>query len=545
MKQILTIIAVLLCLQSSGQGIVYAGNTTQLLKQRGGFVPVRYFHPPMSFSAMSDSLGMVWIDSTTTKKLMWHTGVYRRYVASERYVDSLFATAVTGVTQQTLDDTAAAIRADITGGSTDSSVYSTKAYRQKGIDSVNGTVAIRVKYTDTAAMLLPYQRTVNATSGTVTSVATGYGTSGGTITTSGTISADTAAMATRDRVQKAVDSLNVSIGTKGSGTVTSVATNNGTGITGGAITGTGTIAADTTILGTRAWRDKAVDSLNVLIAAKGVGTVTSVGTGYGVTGGTITGSGTVVVDTATLFTKYTTTLGAGSGISITGRTITATSGSGTVTDVIGGTNISITGTSTIQPTVNITGQIAVSNGGTGVTTQTSVNTTPITYGANNTVTASALTLTTTTLNPTVVTSSLTSVGTITAGTWSSTIGSAATGSTQAINNNSTQIATTAYVDRYFPVDTTISAAYTLTSRDFHRTIHCTNGSNIALTIPTGLGTTFECVVLAEGAGTVTPTTSSTTFYYQPTSTTKIKSQGGATIRSWATANSYLIIGSLE
>lgn len=545
MKQILTIIAVLLCLQSSGQGVVYAGNTTQLLKQRGGFVPVRYFHPPMSFSAMSDSLGMVWIDSTTTKKLMWHTGVYRRYVASERYVDSLFATAVTGVTQQTLDDTAAAIRADITGGSTDSSVYSTKAYRQKGIDSVNGTVAIRVKYTDTAAMLLPYQRTVNATSGTVTSVATGYGVSGGTITTSGTISADTAAMATRDRVQKAVDSLNVSIGTKGSGTVTSVATNNGTGITGGAITGTGTIAADTTILGTRAWRDKAVDSLNVLIAAKGVGTVTSVGTGYGVTGGTITGSGTVVVDTATLFTKYTTTLGAGSGISITGRTITATSGSGTVTDVIGGTNISITGTSTIQPTVNITGQIAVANGGTGVTTQTSVNTTPITYGADNTVPASALTLTTTTLNPTVVTSSLTSVGTIGAGTWSSTIGSAATGSTQAINNNSTQIATTEYVDRYHPVDTTISAAYTLTSRDFHRTIHCTNGSNIALTIPTGLGTTFECVVLAEGAGTVTPTTSSTTFYYQPTSTTKIKSQGGATIRSWATANSYLIIGSLE
>lgn len=220
-------------------------------------------------------------------------------------------------------------------------------------------------------------------------------------------------------------------------------------------------------------------------------------------------------------------------------------GSGTVTDVIGGTNISITGTSTIQPTVNITGQIAVANGGTGVATQTSVNTTPITYGVDNTVTASALTLTTTTLNPTVVTSSLTSVGTITVGTWSSTIGSAATGSTQAINNNSTQIATTEYVDRYHPVDTSISAAYTLTSRDFHRTIHCTNGSNIALTIPTGLGTTFECVVLAEGAGTVTPTTSSTTFYYQPTSTTKIKSQGGATIRSWATANSYLIIGSLE
>lgn len=268
--------------------------------------------------------------------------------------------------------------------------------------------------------------------------------------------------------------------------------------------------------------------------------VTSVATGYGVTGGTITATGTISADTAAMATRSRVQKAVDSlNINI------AAKGSGTVTNVIGGTNISITGTSTIQPTVNITGAIAVANGGTGTTSTTSVNTTPITYGANNTVTASAATLTTTTLNPTVVTSSLTSVGTITSGTWSSTIGSAATGSTQAINNNSTQIATTAYVDRYHPVDTTISAAYTLTSRDYNRTIHCTNGSNIALTIPSGLGTSFTCVVLAEGAGTVTPTTSSTTFYYQPTSTTKIKSQGGATIRSWATANSYLIIGSLE
>lgn len=408
MRNLIYILLILLtATTATAQSPTRGGGNNQLQSWYGGFKVIRYLAPPNTFNpwATYDSLGMVWIDSTTTKKLMWHTGVYRRYVASERYVDSLFATAVTGVTQQTLDDTAAAIRADITSGSTDSSLYSTKAYRQKGIDSVNGTVATRVKYTDTAAMLLPYQRTVNATSGTVTSVATGYGASGGTITTSGTISADTAAIATRSRVQKAVDSLNVSIGTKGSGTVTNVATNNGTGITGGAITGTGTIAADTTILGTRLWRDKLADSLNVTIAARvkytdtasmllpyqrtvnaTSGTVTSVATGYGVSGGTITSSGTVVVDTATLFSKYTTTLGAGTGISITGRTISATSGSGTVTNVIGGTNISITGTSTIQPTVNITGQIAVANGGTGTTSTTSVNTTPITYGSNNTVT---------------------------------------------------------------------------------------------------------------------------------------------------------------
>jgi hypothetical protein len=153
-----------------------------------------------------------------------------------------------------------------------------------------------------------------------------------------TFSVDTSAMATRSRVQKAVDSLNISIGMKGSGTVTSVATNNGSGITGGTITGTGTIAADTTILDTRAWRNKgldsvaalipsvsgylqlsdtvnnvstrswrqkAVDSLNILIAAKGVGTVTSVATntGTGITGGTITGSGTIAADTTVLGTR--------------------------------------------------------------------------------------------------------------------------------------------------------------------------------------------------------------------------------------------------
>lgn len=43
--------------------------------------------------------------------------------------------------------------------------------------------------------------------------------------------------------------------------VTSVSTNTSTGITGGTITGTGTIAADTLLLSTRAWRQKGIDSV--------------------------------------------------------------------------------------------------------------------------------------------------------------------------------------------------------------------------------------------------------------------------------------------
>ncbi len=56
------------------------------------------------------------------------------------------------------------------------------------------------------------------------------------------------------------------------GTVTSVATNTATGITGGTITTSGTIAADTLLLSTRAWRQKGVDSVASLINTRISGT---------------------------------------------------------------------------------------------------------------------------------------------------------------------------------------------------------------------------------------------------------------------------------
>jgi hypothetical protein len=52
------------------------------------------------------------------------------------------------------------------------------------------------------------------------------------------------------------------------GTVTSIATNNGTGITGGTITTAGTLAIDTVVISTRAWRQKGVDSLQANINLK-------------------------------------------------------------------------------------------------------------------------------------------------------------------------------------------------------------------------------------------------------------------------------------
>jgi hypothetical protein len=60
---------------------------------------------------------------------------------------------------------------------------------------------------------------------------------------------------------------------------------------------------DTTYISTRAWRQKGDDSLGAIIATKGSGTVTSVATGYGLSGGTITTTGTISADTALLASR--------------------------------------------------------------------------------------------------------------------------------------------------------------------------------------------------------------------------------------------------
>lgn len=136
-------------------------------------------------------------------------------------------------------------------------------------------------------------------SGTVTNVATGNGILGGPITSTGTLIADTTILTTLNSRRKLEDSLNALIAAKG--TVNSVATGNG--LSGGTINTSGTLVADTGILCTKNYRQKAVDSLNGIIAMKGVGSVTSVATGNGLTGGTITSSGTLLADTGILSTK--------------------------------------------------------------------------------------------------------------------------------------------------------------------------------------------------------------------------------------------------
>ena len=104
----------------------------------------------------------------------------------------------------------------------------------------SGWLPTILKYYDTASMLSSYKTVYprNAVSG---GVGINYNASTGVITNS-----------------------SPSTG----GTVTSVATNNNTGITGGTITTSGTLAIDTTVISTRLWRQKGIDSVSANVNLK-------------------------------------------------------------------------------------------------------------------------------------------------------------------------------------------------------------------------------------------------------------------------------------
>ena len=154
--------------------------------------------------------------------------------------------------------------------------------------SATATAALagKLNTSDTSTMLSPYYRSATATaalaakvnvSDTSTMLGNYVRNAGYGLSKSGqSFLVDTAAMATRARVQKAVDSLQVNINAKGSGTVTSIAS--GYGLTGGTITSSGTFSVDTTLMATRAWEQKGDDSLAAIIATKGSGTITGSGT---------------------------------------------------------------------------------------------------------------------------------------------------------------------------------------------------------------------------------------------------------------------------
>ncbi len=124
------------------------------------------------------------------------------------------------------------------------------------------------------------------TGGTITSITAGNGLSGGTITASGTIAADTSYLQRRLASTCSAGSFITGVAADGtvscaappaggSGTVTNIAT--GAGLTGGPITATGTLSADTNFLQRRVASNCAAGSAISAIAADG--TVSCAATG--------------------------------------------------------------------------------------------------------------------------------------------------------------------------------------------------------------------------------------------------------------------------
>lgn len=146
--------------------------------------------------------------------------------------------------------------------------------------------------------------------GGVTSVAAGFGTVFSTITSTGSVIIDSFTIATRLRVKKQIDSLSALLSSYVPTARTLTHSSGfGTTVTGGtqdlSSNRTWSYATDSTSGGLLSWvrGKKIADSLGVIIATKGVGSVTSVAAGYGLNFTTITGSGSVISDTFAMATR--------------------------------------------------------------------------------------------------------------------------------------------------------------------------------------------------------------------------------------------------
>ena len=296
--------------------------------------------------SVSAGTGMSFPTITSNGSVSVDTSVMATRARVQKPVDSLGLVKQNRLTLTTVDSSGASTFANDT--------LNVPNYTLSGLGGVPTTRTLSINGTTFDLSANRSWTITSGGSGTVTSVASGYGTNFSTITSTGSVVVDSVVIASRARVQKAIDSLsavkqnNISLTTTGNsgastfisnvlnvptytlsglggvpisrtitingtsqdlssnrtwnvGTVTSVAP--GYGMNFPTFTTTGTIAADSNILSTRAWRQKGIDSVVTLISNAGGGTVMSVSAGTGMNFPTITSNGAVNADTSVLSTR--------------------------------------------------------------------------------------------------------------------------------------------------------------------------------------------------------------------------------------------------
>lgn len=155
------------------------GSPTTLVKNRGAFMSDSLLYIPKRSKTPADS-GAIRYQISDSAIYVW-TGSQWIKAGAGGTVTSI--TAGTGLSGGTITSSGT-IAADTT-------VLSTRLWRQKAVDSLQANINLKVNISDTATMLSPYIR------------AAGYGLT----KSSQSLLVDTAAIATRARVQKGIDSL--------------------------------------------------------------------------------------------------------------------------------------------------------------------------------------------------------------------------------------------------------------------------------------------------------------------------------------------------
>lgn len=91
------------------------------------------------------------------------------------------------------------------------------------------------------------------------------------------------------------------------------------------------------------------------------------------------------------------------------------------------------------------------------------------------------------------------------------------------------------------VNAQTGTTYTLQASDNGKVVTCSNGSGITVTVPSGLGAGFNCLVVQLGAGQVMFSPSSTTINNRQTHTKIAGQYGVATLVAYA-ANTFVLGG---